>query len=178
MTVFLLFKGVEFPFLIRQKDDLIVHNRLDSGNLVNFRNQVNRHNAIVNRHFRKGTDCRREADIIYINKTEYTALPVTHPDVFIIDLEISHGNIPVPEIHGEIAVNIFLCLSFAQETVLHTCIYKDILHLMELHHKVPPFLVIIRQKLILPVFLYDAKISRRFRVFTTVKEAEISVRQE
>ena len=102
-------------------------------------------------------------------------MPVTHPDVFAINLEVTHRVVRIAEVHGEIAVNIVTAFLHIEELGLHAGIMELVMNLAEFVKELIPFLAIIGEETAFLVFLRDAENSLNIRVFPAIEIAEISL---
>ena len=116
MTVLLLIEHSQLSLLVGKENNLIIDDRINLWNMVYLTHQVNRHNGIVHRHIDIRTENTRQAHRVHIQQAIDLGLTVTHMNLFTVNLEVCHGDILIPEIHGKETVGILTSLTDIEET--------------------------------------------------------------
>lgn len=178
VAVLLLVECRQFALLVGQEDDLVIHHRLGFRDAVDDGQQVNGHLRIVHLYVGIGSDKRRQGDAVHVHEAVHLAAPAAHRDRLVIHLEVGHRDNPVPEVHGEVAVNELACPRLVQKLRLYAGIVQLVMHLAYLHEEVAPLLAVEREQAALPGFLRDGQVAYAVRVPPAFEIPEIGRGQE
>ena len=178
VAVLLLVECRQFPLLVGQEDDLVIHHRLGFRYAVDDGQQVNGHLGVVHLDVGVGPYKRRQRHAVHIHEAVHLATLAAHRDRLVVHLEIGHGHDPVPEVHGEVAVNKLFRLRFAQKFRLYARIVQQVMHLTYLHEEVAPLLAVEREQAAFPGFLRDGQVAGAVRVSPSIEVTEIGIGQE
>src|SRR5574344_1038037 len=161
--------------LVGHEHHLVEHHAVGTGHAIDDAHEVNGHTGVVHLDIGVGTDNRRQAGTIHIQKAIYLAAAVAHADGLVIDLEVGHRHHLVTEVHGEEAVNILAGFCLAEEAGLHTGIPQLVVLLTYLHQEVAPFFVVERHQAALLVLLCDGEVADAVGKRSAVEIAEVAL---
>lgn len=174
MAVLFLGELAHLLLLTRQKDHLVEHHALGFGNIVNQRQQVNRHANVVDLYVGIGSYQRRQDDAIDIDKAVYLELSFADTDLLLTDLEIVQGNMLACIVLGKILVNKELSFLRRQELLVDAPVLQLVSYLTDLDKEILPLLAVIAEQPAFLVFLGNGYIGRTVLIFPSLEILEIA----
>ena len=178
MTVLFLIQLHDFPFLVGKEDHLIIHQGINLGKRVDGRKQILGENTVSYLAFRIGTKHARQANLIHIQKAIGLDMVLSHTNFLAGDLEITHGNCGVLEIHGKETVCIPLAFFGLEKGTFHIADLQPVMDLLDFHQEVLPFGGIITVDGSFLTFSCNHQEGFMSYITPSMKEPEIRIRKE